>query len=153
MQLCNKYPFLMKYFQEGVKSEERAIAHSILFYGNDIAAQYDIAYEIARLLNCKASGEKDCECINCKWICEHQHPAVLTVSKLDFKGTDDESKTVISIKQSQKIKTLLNTTSEFHRVFIFCDRGEEGDIMPLNVLNFQEETANSLLKIIEEPPE
>ena len=37
--------------------------------------------------------------------------------------------------------------SEFHRVFIFCDRDDEGNISGLNPLNFQAETANSLLKI------
>jgi DNA polymerase III delta prime subunit len=49
------------------------------------------------------------------------------------------------------IKELLMSSSEFHRVFIFCDRDKEGNISGLNPLNFQDETANSLLKIIEEP--
>ena len=43
------------------------------------------------------------------------------------------------------------SASEFHRVFIFCDRDDEGNIAGLNQVNFQAETANSLLKIIEEP--
>lgn len=49
------------------------------------------------------------------------------------------------------IKEALVSASEFHRVFIFCDRDENGNIAGLNPLNFQAETANSLLKIIEEP--
>ena len=49
------------------------------------------------------------------------------------------------------IKELLVNSSEFHRVFIFCDRDNEGNISGLNPMNFQDETANSLLKIIEEP--
>ena len=49
------------------------------------------------------------------------------------------------------IKESLMSASEFHRVYIFCDRDDEGNISGLNPLNFQAETANSLLKIIEEP--
>jgi len=75
----------------------------------------------------------------------------MTISKLDNKPQDDDSKTVISIKQSQMIKETLMNSSEFHRVFIFCDKNENGEIMGLNPLNFQAETSNSLLKIIEEP--
>ena len=50
--LDEKYPFLMKYFNSGISSQDRQIAHCILFYGSDIQAQYDLALEIARLLNC-----------------------------------------------------------------------------------------------------
>ena len=44
------------------------------------------------------------------------------------------------------------TSSDFHRVFIFCDRDNDDNIQGLNKLNFQEEAANALLKTIEEPP-
>src|SRR5574344_767177 len=128
MQLYDKYPTLMKYFTEGIKNPKRAIAHSILFYGGDLDAQYDIAFEAARLLNCQKDGEEDCTCLNCNWINDRQHPAVMVISKVDNKTEDDETKTVISIRQSQEIKNILNTTSEFHRVFIFCDRNSEGDV-------------------------
>jgi len=80
----------------------------------------------------------------------------MTISKLDSKPSDDETKTVISVKQSQMVKNSLLNTSEYHRVFIFCDAKLEKDVwtpLGLNKTNFHEETANSLLKIIEEPPE
>ena len=70
---------------------------------------------------------------------------------MDNKPADDETKTVISIKQADMIKNSLMTSSEFYRVFIFCDKDDEGNIRGLNPQNFQEETANSMLKIIEEP--
>lgn len=154
--LTEKYPFLTHYFEEGIKHNVRALSHSILLYGTDIKAQYDLASEIARLLNCKESQNADCSCINCNWVRENQHPAVLTVSKIDNKPSDDESKTVISVKQSQMVKNLLLNTSDYHRVFIFCDaKIEDGVWIPigLNEENFHVETANSMLKIIEEPPE
>ena len=151
MQLSDKYPFLTNYFTEALTASNRALPQSILFYGSDLNSQYILAKEIARLLNCKEDKKDDCDCLNCKWINDGNHPAVMTISKSDNKPEDDESKTVISIKQSQMIKDTLITTSEFHRVFIFCDRDEDGNISGLNPQNFQAETANSMLKIIEEP--
>ncbi len=151
MQLSDKYQFLTNYFTQALTTSDRALPQSILFYGNDLESQYILAKEIARILNCKEDKSDNCECLNCKWIKEETHPAVMTVSRVDNKPDDDDSKTVISIKQSQMIKESLVTASEFHRVFIFCDRDDEGNISGLNPTNFQAETANSLLKIIEEP--
>ena len=150
MLLSDKYPFITNYFTQLVASDIK-IPQSILFYGNDLNAQYTLANEIARLINCQNDKSDNCECLNCKWIREHSHPAVMTISKTDNKPSDDDSKTVISIKQSALIKENLMNASEFHRVFIFCDRDENGNIAELNSTNFQAETANSLLKIIEEP--
>lgn len=154
--LKEKYPFLTDYFEAGFKNKLRTIAHSILFYGHDISVQYELATEIARLLNCKETKQKNCCCINCNWIRNKQHPAVLTVSKIDSKPSDDDTRTVISIAQARMVKNSLLNTSDYQRVFIFCDAKMEGETwvpLGLNQTNFQEETANSLLKIIEEPPE
>lgn len=154
--LKEKYSFLTEYFEAGIKNPQRNLAHSILLYGQDISAQYALATEIARLLNCKEQQNQDCNCLNCNWTRERQHPAILTISKIDTKPSDDESKTVISVKQSQMIKSSLLTTSDYHRVLIFCDAEIKDGIwtpLGLNETNFQQETANSLLKIIEEPPE
>ena len=151
MLLSDKYPFLTNYFTQALTASNRALPQSLLFYGNDLKSQYILATEIAKLLNCKNDRADTCECLNCKWIREGTHPAVLTISRLDNKPDDDDSKTVISIKQSLMIKEMLVSASEFHRVFIFCDRDDDGNISGLNPLNFQAETSNSLLKIIEEP--
>lgn len=155
MLLSDKYPFLTNYFKKGIQNKLNnkgvPIAHSLLFCGNDLESQYILAKEIARELNCTGDHTNNCQCLNCRWIRENTHPAVLTISKIDNKPADDETKTVISIKQSEMIKNMLMTTSEFYRVFIFCDRDENGNIRGLTPQNFQEETANSMLKIIEEP--
>lgn len=155
MLLSDKYPFLTNYFKKGIQNKLNnkgvPIAHSLLFCGNDLESQYILAKEIARELNCTGDHTINCQCLNCRWIRENTHPAVLTISKIDNKPADDETKTVISIKQSEMIKNMLMTTSEFYRVFIFCDKDENGNIRGLTPQNFQEETANSMLKIIEEP--
>ncbi len=142
----------MKYFNNGINSTGKNIAHCILFYGSDIQAQYDLALEIARTLNCTGDHTPDCQCLNCKWIRENNHPAVLTISKVDNKPSDDNSKTVISIDQARMIKNDLLVTSDYHRVLIFCDKDKEGNVAGLNQLNFQADAANALLKTFEEPP-
>lgn len=142
----------MKYFNNGINSTGKNIAHCILFYGSDIQAQYDLALEIARMLNCTGGHTPDCQCLNCKWIRENNHPAVLTISKVDNKPSDDNSKTVISIDQARMIKNDLLVTSDYHRVLIFCDKDKEGNVAGLNQLNFQADAANALLKTFEEPP-
>jgi len=153
MHLSDRYPFLTKYFENGIKNPEKQIAHSILFYGNDLNAQYSLALYIARLLNCKKDKNYDCNCLDCNWIINGEHPAVLTFSRIENKPEDDDSKIVISVKQANMIKQSLMNSSDFHRVFIFCDRDEDENIAGLNRFNFQEETANALLKTIEEPPQ
>lgn len=150
--LEEKYPFLMKYFKSGVENPTKNIAHCILFYGTDLDAQYSLALEIARLLNCTGDKSASCNCLNCNWIRQNQHPAVLTISKVDNKPSNDESKTVISIEQARMIKNDLLVTSEYQRVLIFCDKDKDGNILGLNENNFQEPTANALLKTFEEPP-
>lgn len=151
-EINGKYPFLMKYFNNGINSTGKNIAHCILFYGSDIQAQYDLALEIARMLNCTGDHTPDCQCLNCKWIRKNNHPAVLTISKVDNKPSDDNSKTVISIDQARMIKNDLLVTSDYHRVLIFCDKDKEGNVAGLNQLNFQADAANALLKTFEEPP-
>lgn len=150
--LDEKYPFLMKYFNSGINADKKNIAHCILFYGTDIQAQYDLALEIARMLNCTGDRTQACQCLNCKWIKENNHPAVLTISKVDNKPSDDNSKTVISIEQARMIKNDLLVTSDYHRVLIFCDKDKEGNVCGLNQQNFQADAANALLKTFEEPP-
>ena len=147
-----RYSFLTKYFEGGINNPDKNIAHCILFYGSDVDAQYSMALEIARMLNCKGNHTPECDCLNCRWIRENNHPAVMTISRVDNKPSDDTSKTVISIAQARKIKNDLLITSEYHRVYIFCDKDDEGHIQGLNGLNFQEDAANALLKTFEEPP-
>lgn len=156
MLSCNnareKYPKLIEYFESGINNPDKSIAHCILLYGNDLNAQYEVALEAARMLNCKGSYTPDCDCLNCRWIRENNHPEVRTISKVDNKPSDDDAKTVISIAQARMIKNDLLITSEYHRVLIFCDKEKDGSIAPLNMINFPEAAANALLKTFEEPP-
>ena len=152
MLIYDNYKFLTDYFTKGIQNPDKNIAHCILFWGHDIEAQYELALEIARLLNCKNDGAQDCTCLNCNWIRENSHPAVLTYSKVDNKPSDDDSKTMFSINQARMIKNDLAVTSDYHRVLIFCDRDSKGNPAGLNQTNFSTDAANALLKTFEEPP-
>lgn len=152
--LTQKYPFLMKYFQNGINAADKNIAHCILFYGSDLQSQYDLALEIARMLNCTGTHTSTCQCLNCNWVRENKHPAVLTISRVDNKASGDENKANlnITINQAREIRNNLMVTSDYHRVLIFCDKDKDGNICGLNQINFQSDAANALLKTFEEPP-
>jgi hypothetical protein len=115
--LENKYPYLTNFFKTAI--EQNRLFHSIILSGSNNFVQYAMALEIARLLNCKEDGSENCDCQNCRWIRENKHPAIMTVSKIDNKT--DSSKTVISEEQINMVLDVLFNSSEFHRVFIFCD--------------------------------
>ncbi len=160
--VSQKLPELFNYFKSGIEDENKNIGHCILFWGADIQLQCALALEIARLLNCKESRKEDCECINCRWIREQTHPAVKIYTRLDYKevsesSSDDETgsggKKNINVAQARGIISELAITSDYHRVYIFCDRDSDGNLMPLNLINFPEATSNALLKTFEEPPE
>ena len=154
--LKEKYPFLTEYFDSIFQNNIERFPNSIIFYGQDILSQYELSKEIARILNCKGDKTTECKCFSCNWIKENQHPEVLTITNIDTKPEKDESKTVISIKQTQMIKSILSKNSDFYRVFIMCGAKTENDKwIPtgLNFENFKAEAANSLLKIVEETPE
>ena len=156
-EISQKYPKLLKYFESGIQDENKNISHCLLFWGPDIKSQCELALEVARLLNCSKDGEEACDCLNCRWIKEQTHPAVKIYTRLDFKdGTDDEDSTKgkknINISQAKAIINELAVTSDYHRVYIFCDRDDDGNLLPLNQVNFPEATSNALLKTFEEPP-
>lgn len=156
-EISQKYPKLLKYFENGIQDENKNISHCLLFWGPDIKSQCELALEVARLLNCSKDGEETCDCLNCRWIKEQTHPAVKIYTRLDFKdGTDDEESTKgkknINISQAKSIINELAVTSDYHRVYIFCDRDDDGNLLPLNQVNFPEATSNALLKTFEEPP-
>lgn len=171
----NKFPFAYKYFSELLNlvfESKREFPQALILEGADTKTQYLFALELARILNCKGDKSSTCDCINCKWIKSHSHPAINNVSEIHFKGEGDESKTVISAKQAREVEKSLMLSSDYHRFFIFFSSGEKEydpfelmdfqnlnyltdinfDIKPLTFATFHQTTPNALLKSIEEPP-
>lgn len=177
--LDKKYPYLTNFFETALKSGR--LFHSIILYGSNSYMQYAMALELARRLNCIEDGREDCNCRSCRWIRENKHPAVMTISKIDNKSAADTSKTVISVQQTETVLNAAFNSSDYKKVFIFCDadiitpdntekeeyeefketgfnapQEAEGKIWIPSSINrkcFQEASANSMLKSIEEPSE
>ena len=159
-EIAIKSPNLYKYFYKGITNNQKHIGHCLLFWGEDIKLQCELALEIARLLNCTSEDKQNCDCLNCRWIKEQTHPAVKIYTRLDFKVADsnsasDDSKSTgqknITIEQAKQIINELTISSNYHRVYIFCDRDKEGNLLPLNKINLPDATSNALLKTFEEP--
>ena len=172
-----KYPYLSNFFESAIS--QNRLFHSLILHGSNNFIQYAMALELARQLNCLEDRNPDCNCQNCRWIRENKHPAVMTISKIDNKN--DDSKTVISKQQIDEVLDSIFSSSEYHRVFIFCDaeikelsknetqekdeflstgfsspqEGKDSKFwypMGINGICFQAVVANALLKSIEEPP-
>ena len=175
--LDNKYPYLTNFFITAIS--QNRLFHSIILYGSNNYIQYALAMELARQLNCHEEKQENCNCQNCRWIRENKHPAVMTISKIDNKN--DARSTVISEEQVNSVLDTLVNSSDFHRIFIFCNADikklssaemkdyEEykstGFSLPqeisedkiwypsgINTNCFSSVAANSMLKSIEEPP-
>ena len=178
-EIKEQYKFIANYFSALLENDKFDIPNSIILYGSDILAQYYIAMLIAKNANCSGEKNSECNCQNCCWIKKNEHPEVITISKIDSKPDNDDSKTVISVKQTDMIKDKLVISSEYHRFFIFCDAEDKilnesekekiqqfehiGITLPKTAKNewypkginkkcFSDVVANSLLKSIEEPP-
>ena len=158
---------------------KKNIPNSIILWGSDTLAQYFFALEIARTLNCKKNREANCDCINCKWIFNNDHPEIKTITKLDSNSKSGEAK-CISVEQINNILNDASKKIQNYQVVIFCDadyeklsieqishmnnfgklknaikqKGEKFFVpKPLNLRSMNETASNSLLKTIEETPE
>lgn len=179
--LKEKFSFTSDFFENAINKNR--LFHSYLLTGNDNIAKYAFALNIARVLNCDGDKNESCQCLNCRWIKNNSHPAVMTFSPLDFVHVNDTGKEKgnITVAQARFIKNELAKTSIYHRVLIITNavEGDEakndyhklisynikppcksgGEVsqeriwLPVSLKKdvFNTETANTLLKTIEEP--
>jgi DNA polymerase-3 subunit delta' len=115
--------------------EARQIAHAYLFYGPDGIGKKTIARVWATALNCTGAGQKGCGvCAACRKALQGTHP--------DLHWLQPEGKS-LKIDQMRQLKKLayLKPREGKYQVFIL----EQADALTA-------EAANSLLKVLEEPP-
>lgn len=147
-KLKTEHPFATKFFEAALDSKNGKLSHAYMLIGNNPMAQYNLAMKIAGVLNCQTrlanskQGEAAdewiassqalrnddvCTCTNCNWIKQNRHPAVITISPIDYCYGNEggKPKTEITIAQSRYLKQALSTASQYHRVIIFTD-AEEG---------------------------
>lgn len=120
--------FLSQYFESALKSNSK-LNHSFVLTGSDMMAQYQTSMEIAKALNCQYGffSDNNCSCTNCTWIKQNRHPAVITISPIDYTYGNKDSKpsTVISVNQTNYLKESLALSSQYYRVIIFTDATED----------------------------
>lgn len=116
---------------------ENRLAHLLLFHGGSALHQREVALRLAQTLNCpNPTSEGPCqECSTCRKILSGNHPEVLWLKPI---------KTTIGIEQvlTWQEKMYLKHYEGNYKVSIV----EQADVLTLPA-------ANSLLKVIEEPPE
>jgi len=115
--------------------QRHRVPNSLLFCGPEGVGKTAMATTLAKALNCKAGRDDACEeCESCKAIEAGRFPDVLGIAP---------EKDIIKIEQMRFIKQFahLRPFSGTKRVFIV----EQADKM-------NEESGNSLLKVLEEPP-
>lgn len=123
------------------------ISHAYLFVGPSGVGRLDAAMAFAQLLNCeRPEGEDACgQCRACRRIREGQHPdvRVVDIDRGLLLDPEDTTRTTIGIRQVRALQheVAFPPLEGRYKVYIFAgaDRME-----PV--------AANSLLKILEEPP-
>jgi DNA polymerase-3 subunit delta' len=115
--------------------ERNRVPNSLIFGGPEGVGKTALALTLAKTLNCQTLTDDSCdECPSCRAIDEGRHPDVMTFAA--------EVRDV-KIEQTRLLKQMayLRPMSGKKRVFII----EEAE-------NLNEASANSLLKVLEEPP-
>ena len=115
--------------------ERSRVPNSLLFCGPEGVGKKTTSLVLAKALNCERKKDDSCdECANCLAIDNHRFPDVMEITA---------EREVIKISQMRFLKQIayLRPMTKGKRVFVV----EEADKM-------NDEAANSLLKILEEPP-
>jgi DNA polymerase-3 subunit delta' len=115
--------------------ERRRVPSSLIFSGPEGVGKTAMALTLAKALNCQTLTADSCdECPSCRSIDAGNHPDIMVIAA---------EKQDIKIEQTRLVKQLahLRPMSGKRRVFII---GEAEDL--------NEASANSLLKVLEEPP-
>jgi len=128
-----KQPFAARFLESALTPGREKLNSAYILTGNCAEDKLFLAKEAARILNCKVKTA-DCECVNCNWVRQDTHPAIIMM---------EPEKTVVTVEQARELRKTLFVSSQYHRVIIFT----KADYKTLH-----SESANTLLKIVEEPP-
>ncbi|MRG27380.1 DNA polymerase III subunit delta' [Laceyella tengchongensis] len=125
-------PRLAEFFQRAIRQNK--LAHAFIFHGKPGTGKRELALELAKAVNCEESKGDPCDrCPSCLQIAHGNHPDVVTIQP---------DGNVIKIAQVRELQAKFKYSARqgITRVAVL----EQADKM-------RDETANSLLKFIEEP--
>ena len=124
--------------------QEGRLSHAYLLVGPRQVGKMTLAVDLARMVNCLGDDGPCGECGQCRRIADGLHADVRVLGLDTPPSGDGRSRVAIGINQVREVQreATLKPYEGRCRVFIF-DRAE----------HLSEEAANSLLKILEEPPE
>jgi hypothetical protein len=97
-----KLPLADAFFAGAITSG--SLAHAYVLKGKTSAALYNLALQVAQVINCKnrpaasTSGVLQLDalacghCTDCRWVTQNSHPAVLTVSRFTYQVNDKKER-------------------------------------------------------------
>ncbi|MFC1692284.1 ATP-binding protein [Candidatus Latescibacterota bacterium] len=155
----------------GSMTASSAIPHALLFTGPYGVGKSETAFELARILLCENGLDSGCmTCSSCRRASKLEHPDlhVLFPYKAQPKKADDYGKWVDGLVEHKKLlanepyapviyekrrQIVVSLVSEVHqRLFETSLEGGRRVCVILSADKLNDKTANSLLKILEEPP-
>ena len=123
---------------------EGRLSHAYMMLGGPRVGKMTLAKELAQAVNCTNQSKPCGQCKQCNRILKNQHTDVRILGVGQVNAATNRSRNVISIEQVREIQreASLKPFEGKSRVFIFE-----------NAERLSEEASNSLLKILEEPPD
>ncbi|NVM04964.1 MAG: DNA polymerase III subunit delta', partial [Candidatus Helarchaeota archaeon] len=152
---------IKKFFKTAVKNNR--LSQAYLFYGPEGTGKEAVAFEIAKSLNCKGEDNKPCnQCISCIKVNKMEHPDVDYIIPVFSKSSDEE----IYLKKREKIQNpykkvmfkgntsiSIDTIRNLKNSSIFKPfEGKKRVAIISKAEKMTLEAANSVLKLLEEPP-
>lgn len=117
-----------------IKSER--LSHAFVLYGNKGLGKKTLARYIAMQILCSETDAPCCECKSCRMIMDNQHPDVKWISADENKGFSVQS------LRATVLDAYVKPNEGDRKIYIFTD-----------CENMLPTAQNTLLKLIEEPPE
>lgn len=119
-------------------ADQGALAPAYLLTGPDSEAKAKIAHQLCLYLNCENTTKPCGTCLNCKWIGSSSHPN----TPLYLRPQEDSKRQTIKVEDAEILQAALAKGDNVFRVVIIEDATSSC---------FKTDTANKLLKTIEEP--